>query len=561
MKNLRWLMILVLLTGPFSVWAQTSQTLTQTVCIGSQPYLVDSHVGSTYAWSVSGGGIITSGQGTNSIVIDWTIPGGPYTVQVIETASACPAAPVSVAVTVVPQPVGPSLDAILPNLAAVCDGTNVSATFIAGSGGVGCSDAFQYRFDGVGGWLVYTPGDPLNTTGHTLVEIQGQRSGCTTGAGCTGTAWVTLASWVVNPNLPLSAAITASADPVCSGLSVTYTALPTNGGATPTYEWHVNGGASVGTTDNYTYTPAAGDVITCIVNSSEICVSNDPATATFNPVVNPVLPVSVVISASNDPVCTGTSVTYTANATNGGITPTYEWHVNAGPIAGTNSTYVYTPVTGDVITCIVNSSETCVSNNPATGTFNPVVNSALPVSVAIVASIDPVCAGSTVTYTATPTNGGTTPTYEWHVNGGPVVGTNSTYTYIPLAADVVTCIVTSNETCASNNPATGTFNPVVNPILPVSVVIAASVDPVCEGTSVTYIATPTNGGITPTYEWHVNGGPVLDITNTYSYVPAVGDVITCIVGSSETCVSNNPATGTFNQIVNPIPPTSPIFHN
>ena len=48
-----------------------------------------------------------------------------------------------------------------------------------------------------GGWSVYLEGTNLNTDGHTLVEIQGQRAGCT-GTGCAGTVWVTLASWTVN---------------------------------------------------------------------------------------------------------------------------------------------------------------------------------------------------------------------------------------------------------------------------------------------------------------------------------------------------------------------------
>jgi hypothetical protein len=41
---------------------------------------------------------------------------------------------------VVAQPVGPTLLLKTPNLATICTGTAVSATFNAGSGGAGCSD-------------------------------------------------------------------------------------------------------------------------------------------------------------------------------------------------------------------------------------------------------------------------------------------------------------------------------------------------------------------------------------------------------------------------------------
>ena len=134
--------------------------------------------------------------------------------------------------TVNPQPAGPSLNAKSPNLASVCDGQSVSATFNAGSGGVGCTDSYEYRFDGAGGWAGYTPGNNINTTGHTLVEIRGQRSGCTAGAGCSGTSWVTLVSWSINPQPtgPTLNIRTPNLATVCSGQLVSATFNAGSGG-------------------------------------------------------------------------------------------------------------------------------------------------------------------------------------------------------------------------------------------------------------------------------------------------------------------------------------------
>ena len=132
-----------------------------------------------------------------------------------------------------------------PDLATVCDGQVVSATFTAGSGGVGCSDAYQYRFDGAGAWNAYTPGNNINTTGHTQVEIQGQRSGCQAGAGCSGTAWVTLATWTVNsqPVGPVLNIKTPDLAAVCDGqaVSATFTAGSGGVGCSDAYQYRFDG--------------------------------------------------------------------------------------------------------------------------------------------------------------------------------------------------------------------------------------------------------------------------------------------------------------------------------
>ncbi len=75
--------------------------------------------------------------------------------------------------------------------------------------------------------------------------------------------------------------------------------------------------------------------------------------------------------------------------------------------------------------------------------------------VAITASVNPVCAGTSVTFTATPVNGGSTPSWQWKKNGAPVPGaTNSTYTYVPAQGDLITCQLTSGNPCTPNSPVT-----------------------------------------------------------------------------------------------------------
>ncbi len=92
-KLLSFLFILVGLT----TYSQTTIN-PDTVCVNSvgEQYFVTNTVGSTYQWSINGGTLQT-GQGTNSITVDWGgVPGLiPNAVEVIETNSTnCPGTPV-----------------------------------------------------------------------------------------------------------------------------------------------------------------------------------------------------------------------------------------------------------------------------------------------------------------------------------------------------------------------------------------------------------------------------------------------------------------------------------
>ena len=290
---------------------------------------------------------------------------------------------------------------------------------------------------------------------------------------------------MVNPSFPVSISISASANPVCSGTPVTFTATAVNQGSVPFYQWNVNGVNVGGNSSIFTYTPLNTDAVSCMLTSSLMnCVTNNPATSnTITMTVNPLNVVSVSITASANPVCQGTQVTFSAIAVNPGTSPFYQWKVN-GENTGTNSsTYTYTPLNTDAVSCVLTSSLTnCVTNNPATSnTITMTVNPPVVVSVSIASSDNPVCQGTSVTFSATAINPGSSPVYQWKVNGVNA-GTNVyTYSYTPLNNDVVSCVLTSSlTTCVTNNPATSnTVSMVVNPLMPVSVSITASANPVC----------------------------------------------------------------------------------
>ncbi|MEI6679114.1 MAG: lectin-like protein [Mariniphaga sp.] len=366
---------------------------------------------------------------------------------------------------------------------------------------------------------------------------------------------------------PVTVTVTASVTPsvsiaanpgntICAGTSVTFTATPTNGG-TPSYQWKLNGG-NVGTNSaTYTNTSLAnGNQVSCVMTSTATCAS--PATATSGTitmvVTTPLIPSVSIAAVPSGAICAGTNVTFTATAGNtGGGTVNYNFKIGVNSVqSGASNTYSSSALAnGNAVTCDISiTGGTCISPNTASSnTINMTVNPVVTPSVVIAANPgNNICAGTSVTFTATPTNGGT-PSYQWKLNGGNV-GTNSaTYTTTTLAnSNQVSCVMTSNATCAS--PATATSNTITMSVTPtVNPACSIAVSPtgtICAGTSVTFTATPTNGG-TPSYQWKLNGGNVGTNSATYTNTSlANGNQVSCVLTSTATCPS--PPTATSNPI-------------
>ncbi|MFN9109495.1 MAG: gliding motility-associated C-terminal domain-containing protein, partial [Bacteroidota bacterium] len=111
--------------------------------------------------------------------------------------------------------------------------------------------------------------------------------------------------------------------------------------------------------------------------------------------------------------------------------------------------------TYDATLKVRNSTTTCES---VLYNFTVTVNPIVPASVSVVSDAlnDEICVGETVTFTATATNGGGSPVYQWKVNGVNVGVNSDTYTTTTLGNnDVVSVVMTSSlSTCVTGSPAT-----------------------------------------------------------------------------------------------------------
>jgi hypothetical protein len=284
--------------------------------------------------------------------------------------------------------------------------------------------------------------------------------------------------------------------------------------------------------------------------------------------VTPGLVVSVPISATATEVCPGTQVTFTATPVNGGNNPSITWYVN-DVLYAYGLTFNHIPLNGDVVKCTLYSDAACVEDAERNVTSNLITMTVTPglvVSVPISATATEVCPGTQVTFTATPVNGGNNPSIIWYVND-VLYAYGLTFNHIPLNGDVVKCTLYSDAACvedAERNVTSNLITMTVTPGLVVSVLIEPSATTICPGQSVTFTATPTNGGPNPSYAWYINN-ELYTWGSSFTYTPANNDVIKCTLTSDAECVeddereaSSNPITITLTDNPAPVVTTANI---
>lgn len=163
---------------------------------------------------------------------------------------------------------------------------------------------------------------------------------------------------VITPcSAPTSPKISGNAS-ICSGSSTSFTASATGTTGNTTYSWTYpnNTTASGATISNVTL---AG-TYTCVISNGTGCTASTSTNLTVTPTVNPTI--SISSDDADNSICVGTSVTFTANITNGGPNPVYKWKVNNNAIGIATSTFTTSNLANnDMVTCELTSTETCVS--------------------------------------------------------------------------------------------------------------------------------------------------------------------------------------------------------
>jgi hypothetical protein len=411
-------------------------------------------------------------------------------------------------------------------------------------------------------WIITPSADGLsaqvtfpNNANSGNIEVYA-RNGCTD-YGMQSYIWLTL-------NTPSVSAPTITSQPsttaqtVCLNGTANPLSVNATGSSNYTYQWYSNttasnsGGILISGATSQSYTPKTNTVGKLYY----YCVISGACSPTVTSAVSGLVTVN---GAPSTPGAITQPTTKCANSTGNvfSIAPvtgatSYTWSVTGAGWAitsGATTTSATITIGSGVGTVSVTATSAC-GTSAASTTGNITSNASLPASISIAASPSgAICSGTSVTFSATATNGGTAPAYQWKVNGNNV-GTNSaTFTTTTLANnDIVTVVMTSNASpCLTGSPTTSNaVTMIVNPIPSVPTI----------GTVTNITCTTNTGSVVlnnlPSGTWvlNSNGTPVASGTGgSYTLSGLVAGTYTFTV-SQGSCTSAASLPVVINEVAN-----------
>lgn len=527
------------LTPTVTITGDNSGAICPGQTVNFQAFTTGGGTAPSFQWQING---VNAGSNSSSFSSSSLNNGDNVTV-ILTSSEACVSVPTAtsnvISITVTP-PTVPTVSITANPAGSVCKDDNI--IFTATAVNAGAAPFYQWQVNGVN---VFSGSNIFATS--TLSDGDQVRVILTSSLAC-------LSSSTANSNiitvdiLPLVAPfVSISVSPstvICAGASVTFTAVGVNAGISPVYSWQVNGVAT-GTTGTTFTTSSLNhlDKVRAVLTSNANCVS--PPTAISNQItmsVNPIVNPSVTIASNpSGPVCAGTNITITATPVFGGATPAYSWFVNGQP-AGTNSN-VLSSVSfndGDIVTVQLGSGANCavpanVNSNQLILDIDPILTPS--VNIAVSPSF-PVCEGEQVTFTSSLVNEGINPALQWQVNGVTVFTGSGTFITSSLNdGDSVRLRMISSATCVQpfsvfSDTLIAEILPIRNPVISIA---ASPAGAVCDGDTIHFTASFLAGGISPAFEWLINGTTVSTTSGLFSAVLNHQDTVSAVMVSSYQC--------------------------
>ncbi len=342
---------------------------------------------------------------------------------------------------------------------------------------------------------------------------------------------------------------------ICAGSATTLSA--TSGYAA--YLWSDNSPNT-----SITVSPTTTTQYSVTVSNLSGCSTTTSVTVTVSPLITP----SLAIGASQNPVCTGTTVNFIGTAQFPGNNPGYQWYLDGTPVGGNSLTYshLFSAAGSYDVYLELTSNAACLADTVVqSSTVTIVVSTTTTPAISIYTTPSTsVCLGDSLVCHTSIQAGGSAPQFEWFIDGISS-GSDSTFTSTSLSAanHLISCTLTSNDICASSPTAQSqtlsiNVNPVVQPALSIQHSGGTSL---CSGSVDSFSATAISGaGSSPVYEWLVDGAVVSGGIN-YDFVQANAGTyqVACVLHSNETCARPDSAvSSTVNITAEQTPPSPQI---
>ena len=249
--------------------------------------------------------------------------------------------------------------------------------------------------------------------------------------------------------------------------------------------------------DNKLMPVASGHYWAVITDINGYTTNTDTIPITTPPPATPTI--SITATATTIGLCT--PVTFTANTTNAGLSPLYQWELNTLSVGADSNVYTNNIFgNGDHIDCILTAvGQDCQLVHDTSNIITLTVDPQNHATVSITASDTATCIGTPIDLTATVTNGTANPGLEWYVNGSPTAITTPQFVDSATGNQVVYCEITSDASCglARSNSIPIAIYPA--PSIPPGQIFYLpygkdeSIDPLIDGAVATYLWTPSTG--------------------------------------------------------------------
>ena len=481
-------------------------TGTVAVCQGQNnvTYAVTNVAGVTYTWVYSGTGATITGQGTNSISVNYSASATSGTWAVTPSNACGNGTARTYSVTVNNVPAQPS---VITGTAAVCQSQNNVAYAVTNVAGV----TYTWVYSGTGATIT---GQGTNSISVNYSASATSGTWTVTPSNACGNGTARTYSVTVN-NVPDEPQVSVDCTAGFGNAVVTITS-PLGAGL----QYSLNGGAYQSSTI-FSGVSNGNHVIT--VQNNGLCETVGSSFSVSCGCANPTV---LNLSTTSIETCGLTPVVIGGNIFGGSATQVSISHLGGGTLnSNTHSVspfeIVYTPNASDLGQNIV---LTVTTNNP---NGSPCVASEHTITIQVLESEIPefsqvgeICANDELLPLPTISNNGINGTWSPAINNQQT----TTYTFTPLSGF---CATIAQMTIEVNQPTIPVF---------------ASVGPYCDGETIEGLPTISNNGIAGTWSPAIDNSQ----TTTYTFVP---DIQYCTQNAEMTIV------------VNPIPATPTIVQN